>query len=286
MPKIALPNKGRLSDDVRCLFRDAGLDLPGADDRSLVVPTAEGFSAIFVRAQDIPALVADGAADAGITGLDCVAESGRALELRASLGLGPCRLALAAPRDGNVRAATDLPDDARVATSFPSLTRRFFEAQGKRVRVLEISGAAEVMPRLGVADAVVDLVASGSTLRGNGLVEVATLLTSSAQLVSRPRTLLDPTVDSAIAELSISLESVILARGKRYLMANVPRRALAEVEAILPGLNGPSVLEVAGSELVAVHAVVDSADVYRTTVRLKSLGGQGILVARIERLMS
>lgn len=286
MPKIALPNKGRLSDDIRQLLRDAGLDIAGGDDRSLMAPMAEGFFAIFVRAQDIPTFVADGAADAGITGLDCVEESGRVLERRADLGLGACRLALAAPLDRNIRAVSDLPDEARIATSFPNLTRRYFEAAGKRIRVLDVSGAAEVTPKLGLSDAIVDLVATGSTLRSNGLFEVTTLLTSTAQLVSRPPALLDPAVDRAIADLSLSLESVLRARKKRYLMANVPRRALAEVEAILPGLNGPSVLEVAGSEFVAVHAVVDSADVYQTTVRLRALGSQGILVTRIERLMS
>jgi ATP phosphoribosyltransferase len=286
MPKIALPNKGRLCEDVRSLLRDAGLEASSREDGSLGVPMAEDFFAIFVRAQDIPGFVADGAADAGITGLDCVEESGRALELRADLGLGRCRLALAAPTGSSIEKVGDLPDDARVATSFPRLTGRFFEAHKKPVRIVEVSGAAEVTPQLGVADAIVDLVATGSTLRGNGLVEVTTLLTSTAQLVSRPRAMLGEAVERAIADLALALESVLRARSKRYLMANVPRAALDAVGDILPGLNGPTVVDVAGSRFVAVHAVVDSADVYRTTVRLKTLGCEGILVTRIERLMS
>ena len=226
MPKIALPNKGRLSDDVRSLLRDAGLDVSLGDDRSLMVPMAEDFLAIFVRAQDIPGLVADGAADAGITGLDCIEESGRALELRADLGLGRCRLSLAVPLGRNITQASELPDNARVATSFPNLTRRYFEARGKPIEVVEVSGAAEVAPLLGVADAIVDLVATGSTLRSNGLSEVTTLLTSTAQLVSRPGSAIESAVERSIADLALALGSVVRARGKRYLMANVPRAAL------------------------------------------------------------
>ncbi len=286
MPKIALPNKGRLSDDVRSLLRDAGLDVSLGDDRSLMVPMAEDFLAIFVRAQDIPGLVADGAADAGITGLDCIEESGRALELRADLGLGRCRLSLAVPLGRNITQASELPDNARVATSFPNLTRRYFEARGKPIEVVEVSGAAEVAPLLGVADAIVDLVATGSTLRSNGLSEVTTLLTSTAQLVSRPGSAIESAVERSIADLALALGSVVRARGKRYLMANVPRAALRAVEDMLPGLNGPTVVDVAGARFVAVHAVVDKSDVYRTTVALKTLGCEGILVTRIERLMS
>lgn len=290
MPVLALPNKGRLNEDLRAVLRDAGLDLKSHDDRALVATLGEDFSAIFVRAQDIPEFVADGAADAGITGLDCVCESGRALETRLELGLGRCRLALALPRDRAPAergdpAARALPDGARVATSFPRLAREFFERLGRSVQIVQISGAAEVTPHLGVADAIVDLVSSGSTLRVNGLVEVATLLESSAVLVTRPRGSLAEPIEREIDELAVALSSVLRARKKRYLMANVPRAALEAVRALLPGLNGPTVVDVLGGDFLAVHAVVDEAAVYRTTASLRALGCQGILVTRIERLL-
>jgi ATP phosphoribosyltransferase len=284
MPKIALPNKGRLSEEVRALLRDAGLDVRLHDERALVAELGEDFSAIFVRAQDIPEFVADGAADAGITGRDCVAETGSPLEERLDLGLGRCRLAIAGPaRLGGTVA--DLPEGLRVATSFPTLTATFFAKASKRVEIVRVSGAAEVTPHLGIADAIVDLVSTGSTLRVNGLHEIATILNSSAVLVARPSSNLAPEIDRALGELSMALGSVLRARGKRYLMANVPRVALASVRDILPGLNGPTIVDGNSGDYVAVHAVVDASAVYRTTVRLKSVGCEGILVTRIERMV-
>lgn len=282
MPTIALPNKGRLSEEVRALLREAGLSVRLHDERALVASLGEDFSAIFVRAQDVPEFVANGAADMGITGRDCVAESEVALEERLDLGMGQCRLALAARSASRVE---ELPDGLRVATSFPCLAANYFERLGKRVEIVRVSGAAEVTPHLGVADAIVDLVSTGSTLRVNGLVEISTLLESSAVLVSRPRAALNPELDLAIEELSMVLSSVLRARGKRYLMANAPRASLATVRELLPGLNGPTIVDAQLGDYVAVHAVVEASAVYRTTVRLKAAGCEGILVTRIERMV-
>ena len=282
MPKIALPNKGRLSEEIRALLRDAGLDVRLHDERSLVASLGEDFSAIFVRAQDIPEFVADGAADVGITGRDCVAESRVTVEERLDLGLGKCRLALAAKTAGRVE---ELPEGLRVATSFPSLAAAYFEKLGRRVEIVRVSGAAEVTPHLGVADAIVDLVSTGSTLRVNGLVEICTLLESSAVLIARPRPALTPALDRSIEELTMALSSVLRARGKRYLMANAPRTALSAVRDILPGLNGPTIVDPQEGDYVAVHAVVEATAVYRTIVRLKAVGCEGILVTRIERMV-
>ncbi len=282
MPTIALPNKGRLSEEVRALLREAGLSVRLHDERALVASLGEDFSAIFVRAQDVPEFVANGAADMGITGRDCVAESEVALEERLDLGMGQCRLALAAKSAGRVE---ELQDGLRVATSFPRLAANYFERLGKRVEIVRVSGAAEVTPHLGVADAIVDLVSTGSTLRVNGLVEISTLLESSAVLVSRSRALLTTELDLAIEELAMVLSSVLRARGKRYLMANAPRAALATVRELLPGLNGPTIVDAQLGDYVAVHAVVEASAVYRTTVRLKAAGCEGILVTRIERMV-
>lgn len=285
--RIALPNKGRLVEDVRSALADAGLEVRAASDRALVASLGGEFSALFVRAQDIPEFVADGAADAGITGWDCVAESGRALDSVVDLGMGRCRLVVAMRAREGEPSLESIPDGARIATAFPRMTREFFEARGRTVQVVPVSGAAEVAPHLGIADTIVDLVSTGSTLRVNGLTEVATVLESSARLVTRPRASLDPAVAAAVDELGMALESVVRARGQRYLMANVPRRALDAVREVLPGISGPTVVDVGGSssEVVAVHAVVPQAQIYRIVARLKAIGCEGILVTRIERLV-
>jgi ATP phosphoribosyltransferase len=296
MLRIAVPNKGRLADDTRRLFDDAGLEVRARGERALTASLGGIFEGIFVRAQDIPEFVADGAADAGITGLDLIVESGRPLDTLADLGFGQCRLAIAATDDSEIQSADQIPSGARVATSFPRATRNYFDQLGIDIELVPVSGAAEIAPHLGIADIIVDLVSSGSTLRVNGLHEVATVLESTARLViSRDGALsadranrLDADIDRrrSIDDLVAALESVIRARGQRYLMANIHRDRLDEVRRVLPGLNGPTVVDIMnGGELVAVHAVVPASGIYRTISDLRSLGAEGVLVTRIERLI-
>ena len=274
-----------------------------------------------MRAQDIPEFVADGAADAGVTGWDLVCESGRALADLLDLEFGPCRLVVAAREELGVAGLADIRDARRVATPFPRLARSFFERHGIAVEVVPVSGAAEIAPHLGIADIVVDLTSTGSTLRVNGLREVATVMASSARLIASPAmaggsplaadgapmvraatAALDALPDAArtraavmehaspkaraLAELVAALTSVLRARGQRYVMANVPRAALERLKSVLPGLSGPTVVDVMnGGDLVAVHAVAPARTIYRTIHDLKALGAEGILVTRIERLM-
>jgi ATP phosphoribosyltransferase len=291
MLRIALPNKGRLAEETRELFEDAGLEVRARGDRALTASLGGEFEAIFVRAQDIPEFVADGAADAGITGWDLVSEAGRALDVLLDLEFGRCRLVVAAREESGVETLDDVADGARVATVFPRLARRFFEKAGRPVEIVPVSGAAEIAPHLGIADIVVDLTSTGSTLKVNGLREVATVLESSARLLAADGALTP--VDAraggkahALGELVDALASVLRARGKRYLMANVPRASLDAVKQVIPGLNGPTVIDILnGGTYVAVHAVVPAQTIYRTISALKALGGEGILVTRIERLM-
>ncbi|CAM3594871.1 ATP phosphoribosyltransferase [Corallococcus sp. ZKHCc1 1396] len=285
MLKIALPNKGRLSEEVRELFNDAGLEVRGRGERALTASLGGEFEAIFVRAQDIPEFVADGAAQAGVTGWDLVNEAGRTLESLMDLEFGRCRLVVAARDESGITRVEDVKDGMRVASCFPRLTQGYFQQRGQRVTVVPVSGAAEIAPHLGIADIVVDLTSTGSTLKMNGLREVSTVLESSARLVAYPGNGAD--ARRSLEELTQALSSVLAARGRRYLMANVPKASLAQVREVLPGLNGPTVVDVMdGGSFVAVHAVVSSRTIYRTVNALKALGGQGILVTRIERLMA
>lgn len=283
MLRIALPNKGRLSEEVRELFNDAGLEVRVRGDRALTASLGGEFEAIFVRAQDIPEFVADGAADAGVTGWDLVCESGRDLELLMDLEFGKCRLVVAAREDSGIQKLEDIQDGVRVASSFTRLTQEFFTKRGQRVTVVPVSGATEIAPHLGIADIIVDLTSTGSTLKMNGLREVGTVVQSSARLIARRNH--TPEAAAKLDELRQALGSVLAARGKRYLMANVPRRVLNTVREVLPGLNGPTVVDVQGGDYVAVHAVVPAKTIYRTIAALKTLGCEGILVTRIERLM-
>ncbi len=279
MIRIAVPNKGRLADDTRELFEDAGLGFRIQSDRALVATMGSDYEAIFVRSQDIPEFVADGAADVGVTGWDLVCESERVLHQRLDLGFGRCRVVMAARVDTGIESVEDLPPGTRVATVFPRMTRRFFERIGRTVELVPVSGATEIAPHLGIADVIVDLVSTGSTLRVNGLREVATVLDSSARLIAAR------TDSAGVTALVARLESVVRARGQRYLMANVPRGALDQVKRIVPGLSGPTVVDILnGGHQVAVHAVVAVGEVDRTIVDLKALGAEGILVTRIERL--
>jgi len=287
MLRIALPNKGRLAEDARELFTDAGLEIRAAGPRALTASLGGEFQALFVRAQDIPEFVADGAADAGVTGFDLVQESERHLDELADLQFGRCHLAVASTEESGFESLDDLAPGTRVATVFPRLTRRFFEQRGQAVEVVPVSGAAEIAPHIGIADVIVDLVSTGSTLRVNGLREIATVLESSTRLIATPDIRRDAARARALDELVGALTSVIAARGRRYVMANVPRARLDAVRQVVPGLNGPTVIDILdGGEHVAVHAVVAAATIYRTVADLKALGAEGILVTRIERLMA
>ncbi|MEP6495506.1 MAG: ATP phosphoribosyltransferase [bacterium] len=290
MPRIALPNKGRLADDTRELFTDAGLDVRTRDTRALSASLGGLFDAIFVRASDIPEFVADGAADLGVTGWDLVGESERDVVSLLDLELGRCRLSIAATDDSGINCVEDLPPGVRVATAFPRLTSRYFANTKHVVAIVPVSGAAEIAPHLGIADVIVDLVSTGSTLRVNGLREVATVLESSARLIASRATfkmLNDATAGSReIRGLVSALESVIRAKAQRYVMANIRREQLAEVRRILPGLGGPTVIDVLnGGDHVAVHAVVPASAIYQTIGDLRAIGATGVLVTRIERLV-
>lgn len=287
MLRIALPNKGRLATETRELLADAGLDLRFRGDRALSASLGRSYEALFVRPQDIPEFIADGAADAGITGWDLVREAGRPLASLLDLEFGRCRLVVAAREESEVQTVEDIGDRQRVATVFPRITRAFFAGQGRGIELVPVSGAVEIAPHLGIADVVVDLTETGSTLRVNGLREIATILESSARFITATGRPADAARGAALEDLVIALQSVVAARGQRYVMANVPRARLADVKRLLPGLSGPTVVDVLnGGDVVAVHAVCPAPGLDGTLKGLRALGGSGIVVTRIERLLA
>ena len=283
--KMAVPNKGRLNERAVELLLKSGIDLGEDWGRKLYVTAKDqNIEVMFLRAQDIPAFIAAGAIDIGITGEDLAAESGYKIKKLMDLEFGFCRLSVAAPESSGIRDADDIRDGTKVATSFPNLTKKYFRTIGKDVTVIEISGAAEIMPYLGISDLIVDLVASGSTLKMNRLAEVSKIMDSQAAIYSSDASLKKNGAE--ISDVVASIKSAIIAEDRKYLMADVPKSKLAQVETILPGIGGPTVLNIAGNDkMVAVHAVICSKDVYKTVNDLKRLGAKGILTLSIDRLV-
>jgi ATP phosphoribosyltransferase len=280
--RLAVPNKGRLVEPTLALLHDAGLMFE-EHDRSLVARVQNHpLDILFVRTGDVIEFVADGVAEVGVTGIDILAESGTDLPRLRDLGYGRCRLAAAVPSDSPFQAIEDLAG-VRIATSHPHVARGFFAAQGIAVDVISLSGAVEVAPRLGLADAIVDLVSTGSTLAMNGLRAVGDILASEAILVANPQA-----TQQRGAELDgivTMLGSVIAARGRKYLMMNAPAVRLAELEGLLPGLESPSVIPLAHAGMIAIHSVVGADEVWGLLPRLKDAGASGILVLPIEKIL-
>ncbi len=282
--RIAVPNKGRLHEPTIDLLERAGLHLENGADRKLYAETVDpDVTVLFARAADIPEYVADGAADVGVTGYDQVQEAAvdDVVDLL-DLEFGRCRLVLAAPEDGDVESVADVAGKT-VATEFPTVTREFFAERGIEPDVVEVTGATELTPHVEMADAIVDITSTGTTLAVNRLAIVEEVLSSSVRLIAREDVVDDPKVE----EIRTALSSVLAADGKRYLMMNVPEDRLEEVREVIPGLGGPTIMDIAngGSEKVAVHAVVDERDVFETITEVKNCGASDILVTEIERLV-
>ena len=280
--RIAVPNKGRLHDPAIDLLDRAGLHVVDGADRKLYAQTVDPeVTVLYARAADIPEYVSDGAADVGITGLDQAAEADvDDLVDLLDLDFGSCRLVLAAPEDGDIDAVADL-EGGRVATEFPNVTRDFFAERGVDVEITEVSGATELTPHVDIADAIVDITSTGTTLRMNRLAEVADVLESSVRLFARE----DVVDDEKVGQVETALGSVLAAEDRRYLMMNVPSERLDDVKEVLPGMGGPTVMDIAGSDAVAVHAVVDERAVFETITALKEVGASDVLVTEIERLV-
>jgi ATP phosphoribosyltransferase len=273
--RIAVPSKGRLREPAIELLHDAGLAPETPGDRALAFPCRNApVEGLLVRADDIPEYVQDGVVDCGITGLDIVRERGAHVTELVRLGFGACSLEAAVPNESPVETTADLAN-ARVATSFPRLARELLPD----VELVDVHGSVELAPRLGLADAIVDLVSSGSTLRTNGLRSVGVLLESEAVLVAAA----EP--DDAAEQLAAIFRSVVDARSARYLMLNAPEAALERICSLVPGSRSPSVLPLAEHGMVAVHSVVPADEVWRLLPALEAEGATSILLVPLERML-
>lgn len=281
--RIAVPNKGRLREPTLNLLRKAGL---GGEysGRLLYSQTSNpNIELIFARAMDIPGFVALGAADLGITGHDYVVEAGvEVLELL-DLGYGRARIVVAAPED-SVDSLRDVKPGSVVATKYINIARRFFESIGLEVSILRISGAAEVTPHLGIADLIVDVTSTGSTLAMHRLRILAEVMDTSARLIANPSSF--KSKRELVEEVRLALDSVIRAEGMKLIMMNVPDDKLSSVLAVLPAMAGPTIAEVkAEVKMWEVYTVVSESDLYRVINEVKKAGGRDIVVLPIERVV-
>jgi ATP phosphoribosyltransferase len=283
--RLAIPNKGRIAAPIIDLVEKSGLHLAEAgEQRRLITKTLDPHVEIlFARPVDIPEYVATGAADLGITGHDMVVERGSDVAELLDLQSGRARLVLAVHEDSEITRADQLAG-LKVATEFPTITRAYFKKQNIAVDVVLVGGACEATPHLGIADAIIDLSSSGTTLKTNRLRVIDEVMVTSTQLIANRESL--RAKKEKIDEIHLALESVIRARGQCYLMMNVKRASLDAVRRLLPGLSGPTVMDVASSEgLVAVHAVVNEERVYMLINQLKHAGAKDILVMAIQRMI-
>lgn len=283
--RLAIPNKGRIAAPVMELVGKSGLHLAeSGEQRRLITRTLDPHVEIlFARPADIPGYVASGAADLGITGHDMVTERGADVQELLDLQMGRAKLVLAVHEDSAITTPRQLAGH-RVATEFPVMTRTYFAKRKISVGIVQVGGACEATPHLGIADAIVDLTSSGTTLKTNRLRVIDEVLVTSTWLIANRDSLLKK--KEKIDEIHLAFESVIRARGQCYLMMNVKRDCLKSVKRVLPGLAGPTVMDVASSEgLVAVHAVVNEERVYTLISQLKRAGAKDILVMSIQRMI-
>lgn len=283
MIRIAIPNKGRLHDPTVNLLKEAGLPVLEGGTRKLFAKTTDPeITYLFARAADIPEYVQDGAADVGITGLDLIDETDSDVEVLLDLKFGGASLVLAVPEESNISSAAEL-EGMRVATEFPNITAKYFKNLGVDIEVIKVSGACEMTPHVGIADAIVDISSSGTTLVTNHLKMIEKVFTSSVYLIANKKTQAN---NEKIGQIQTAVESVLRAKGKRYLMMNVPENKLETVKEVLPGMAGPTVMKVeSDNSILAVHAVVDASSIFATVGELKKAGAKDILVVPIERMM-
>ena len=284
MIRIAIPNKGRLHDPTVALLKEAGLPvLEGATRKLFAKTTDPDITFLFARAADIPEYVQDGAADVGITGLDLISETGADVDAILDLKFGRAKLVLAVPDDSPIVSPQNL-EGMRVATEFPNITKQYFEKLGINIEIVKVSGACEMTPHVGIADAIIDISSSGTTLLTNRLKAIEDVFSSSVHLITNRESAAEK---EKIQYIKTAIESVLHAKGKRYLMMNVPADKLDAVKGVLPGLAGPTVMKVESDDsTLAVHAVVDADVIFSTVSKLKDVGACGILVVPIERMIA
>lgn len=270
--RIGLPSKGRLSEIASELFGQAGIKFRRQSRGLFAKVSGLPIDLVFLRTDDIPTLCAEGAIDMGITGSDLVEEANAEIDVRMRLGMGRCRLAFCVPNDSTIQSAAEL-DQSRIATSFPTVTRRYLAEREAEAHLVALSGSVEVMIQLGIADAIVDLVETGSTLAANRLRILEEIGSYETVLIQNNRSHDTLTADRVVRRL----EGVVIARDYSLLEYNIPKNKLAEAEAITPGFNSPTVNSLEDDQWCSVRVMVKRSDIIESMERLETLGASAII---------
>lgn len=279
--RIAIQKSGRLHEDSMRLLKECGIDISNGGNK--LKSTAANFplEVYFLRDDDIPQYVEDAVADAGIVGENVVYEKKKSIDVLEQLGFGKCRLSIAVARNEDYNRAS--LQGKRIATSYPVLLQDYLTSNNINAEIHEISGSVEIAPGIGLAEAICDLVSSGSTLLTNGLKEAETILHSQAVLVQNKN--LDEEKQRLLQRLLFRIRSVKKAKNNKYILLNAPNEKLPEIIGLLPGMKSPTVLPLATSGWSSVHSVIDENDFWDIIEQLKEAGAQGILVVPIEKMI-
>lgn len=282
MLRIAIQNKGRLNDDSMRLLQESGISVKS--DKRKFLAEAKNFPVelLFLRDDDIPQTVAMGVADVGIVGLNEVKERGYTVDVLQRLGFGACRISLAIPKAEEYNGLTYF-NGKRVATSYPAILRRYFDENGIAADIHIIAGSVEIAPSSGLADAIFDIVSSGSTLVSNGLKEVERVIESEAVLIGCQQ--MDAEKRAIVDKLMFRFEAVQRGASRKYLLMNLPTASLDKVAEILPAMRSPTVMPLAIEGWSAVHSVVLEDELWDKIDMLKAIGAEGILVLPVEKII-
>ena len=280
--RIAVQSKGRLYDDTMNLLSEADIKV-SASKRTLLV-SADNFplEVLYLRDDDIPQSVASGVADIGVVGENEFIERGEDADIISRLGFSKCRLALAIPKEINYQGL-EWFNGKKIATSYPNILRQFMNDHGIQTDIHVITGSVEISPGIGLADAIFDIVSSGSTLVSNNLREVEVVMRSEALLIGNKQMVREKR--DILEQMLFRFKAVKDAEDKKYVRMNVPKARLQDIISVLPGLKSPTIIPLADNEWCSVHTVLDQKQFWEIIGRLKELGAQGILVTPIEKMI-
>ena len=282
--KIAIQKSGRMTEESERLLHEIGLDFENYKRQLFAVCRTFAAEVLFTRDDDIPEYVEKGSADLGIVGSNMVYEMGSDVELLMPLGFGHCKLEVAVPQGSEIVTFEDLRGK-RVATSYVESAKRFFQEKKIDAEIIPIRGSVEITPILGVADAILDIVATGSTLRANGLMSIGVVLESEAQLIACKESLKHPEKAAQIKRILMRIQGTLQARHSKYIMMNAPTSAIEAIKAVVPGLKSPTIIPLQDEGWVSIHTVVNEERFWEVMEKLHDAGARDVLVVDIEKII-
>ncbi len=282
MIRLAIQSKGRLNEDSLQLLHDAGISVDDAKRKFLGKAADFPLEVLYLRDDDIPGVVADGASDIGIVGLNEVEETGAAVKVIRKLGFGNCRISLAVPKTADY-TGPEWFNGKSIATSYPNILRRYLADNKIDATIREIKGSVEIAPAAGIADAIFDIVSSGGTLISNGLSEVEKVFWSEAVLIARPG--LTAEKEALLKSILFRIDAVEESRGKKYILMNLPNDRIEDAIALLPAMRSPTIMPLAAEGWSSLHSVIDGGSLWQTVEALKGIGAEGILVLNLDKVI-